>query len=67
MWLYVDMSRQKFTTKQVAEQYAVSEERVTSWIRARRLKAENIAAGSRKVYRITESALEAFDRANSSH
>lgn len=68
MWLNVDMTRetrQKFTTKEVADLYVVSHERVTSWIRSGRLKAEDIANGSRTVYRISGAQLDAFDQANS--
>lgn len=57
-------NRKKLTTNEVAERYSVSEDAVRRWIRERRLKATNIAAGSRTVYRVTEAALDAFDQAN---
>jgi excisionase family DNA binding protein len=58
------MTSKKLTTAQVADRYAVSEDAVRRWIREKRLKAVNIAAGSRTMYRVSEASLDAFDQAH---
>jgi excisionase family DNA binding protein len=57
------MSRQKLTTRQVAERYSVDPDKVLAWIRAGELAAINVAekAGGRPRYRIDPADLAAFE------
>lgn len=48
-----------YTCEQVAERYGVKVCTVWSWIRAKKLTAIRVGGG---IYRITEDALEAFEK-----
>ena len=51
-----------YTCEDVAARYGVSVGTVWSWIRSKKLDAINIAgAGSRVIYRISESAIRKFE------
>lgn len=45
------------TVTEVADHYRVSVQTVLRWIKAGRIKAENIASGKRPVYRIPAATL----------
>lgn len=60
------MASHPFKVKDVAAQYATDEWRVREWIRQGRLDAINISRGRRPSYRISEAALEQFERDNQS-
>lgn len=51
-----------YTTRQVAERYGVSLRAVTSWINDGLLRAEKLSPKRRSEWRISEEALEEFDR-----
>jgi transposase len=58
-----------FTIKQLCERYRAGEHTVLGWIRTGELKAINIAkniGGSRPTWRVTQDAVEAFERLRSS-
>ena len=50
------------TTTQVAEQLGVSRDTVRHWITTGRLRATNVAKGSRPSYRISEAALKDMEK-----
>lgn len=57
------------TVKQVCEHYGVTEHTVLAWIRSGDLKALNVAPanGRRPKWRITDKAIEDFERARSTY
>lgn len=52
-----------YSCEQVAERYGVKVDTVWSWIRAKKLVAIKISSRN---YRVTEDALNAFEKANAS-
>ena len=58
----VTLGGMRYTTRQVAARYGVTEDTVRRWIREGRLEATNIGTGERKIYRMTENNLEKFER-----
>jgi excisionase family DNA binding protein len=51
-----------YTVKQVAERYAVTADTVWRWIREGHIEAIDISPTERKRYRITQEALEKFEK-----
>lgn len=49
-----------YTPKEVAEILRVSTEQVRCWIRSRQLEGVCVGTGKKKIYRVSEEALEKF-------
>lgn len=59
-------AKQTYTTDEIASRYGVNISKVIAWIKSGDLAAINVARcphGERPRYRITQEALEAFERA----